>query len=77
MGKIIGAIIGIAVSIWAVISAWTMWVVPVVPQGPYHGLILVGLAIVCFFFGGGLVVLFTAGVTALFAITADFLTGGK
>ena len=73
----LGAIVGVVLAIWACVTVWTSYIVPVVPAGSYHDLILVGIGILLLFLGGGLVVLFIALCGAVFAALFSVLTPGR
>lgn len=75
MAKFFGFIIGFTGSMWAAVALWSAYIVPLVPAGPYHGLILLGVGVMCFVFLGGLVIWIGALVGMLFALLAGLLTG--
>lgn len=77
MPKFFGFAIGFVLAWWGAWSVWVNHIVPLVPHGDYHGLIVFGLAVGCLFFFGGLV-FFIAMICGLaLAQLAAIFTDGK
>ena len=77
MAKVIGFLIGFGGALYCAFLAWTGFIVPLVPAGDYHGLILVALGVVFFIFGGGLVFGIAMLIGALLATLFGTVTASK
>jgi O-antigen ligase len=77
MAKLFGGLIGFFGSLALVVKVWVAFIVPLVPAGDYHGLILFGMGVLCVFFFGGLVFLFAMLSGVLFGVVAGAITGDK
>jgi len=75
MAKFFGFLIGFTGSLWAAVAIWSAYIVPLVPAGPYHGLILLGVGLVCIMVLGGLVIWIGVLIGTLFALLALLVTG--
>ncbi len=76
MGKVLGMLVGLGVGIYSAYSLWVDRIMPLVPAGPYHGLIVLALGIVLLMVGGGLVFMFVLMVGAVFAFLFDAIEAG-
>ena len=74
IGGIVGALVGLALSIWAAIAFWGAVVVPAVPVGEWNGLIKIVVAFFMFWLFGGLVVFFSIFCGAITASLTGYMT---
>ena len=77
LGTVLGGFIGVALGIWAMVTVWVDYIVPAVPAGPYHNLILIGIGALVLLFGWGLVAIFIVACGAVFSFIFNLITPGK